>query len=72
MIDRQTLKYKGGKVCPLPPPSAKPLYGGRTFKRKTKIAEESANRGGTSWRQFTQGFQLLMRKSTCLIFSFGM
>jgi hypothetical protein len=34
-------KYKGGRVCPLPPPSAKPLYGGKAFKRKTKIAEES-------------------------------
>jgi hypothetical protein len=42
LIDRQTLKYKGGRVCPLPPPSAKPLYGGRAFKRKIKIAEESA------------------------------
>jgi hypothetical protein len=38
MIDRQALKYKGGRVCPLPPPSAKPLYGGKAFKRKTKIA----------------------------------
>jgi hypothetical protein len=46
-------------VCPLPPPSAKPLYGGKAFKRKTKIAEESANTGGTNWRQFTQGISVV-------------
>jgi hypothetical protein len=50
MIDRQTLKYKGGRVCPLPPPSAKPLYDCRAFKRKINIAEGSANRDGTNWR----------------------
>jgi len=55
MIDRHIIKYKGGRVCPLPPPSTKSLYGGRAFKRKTEIAEESANRGGTNWKQFTQG-----------------
>ena len=59
MIDRQTLKYKGGRVYPLPPPSAKPLYGGKAFKRKTKIDEESGNRGGTNWRQFTQGIPVV-------------
>jgi hypothetical protein len=59
LIDRQTLKYKGGRVCPLPPPSAKPLYGGRALKWKTKIAEESDNRGGTNWRQFTQGIPVV-------------
>ena len=69
MIDRQTLKYKGGRVCPLPPPSAKRLYGGRALKRKTKIAEESANRTGDN---LLKEFQSLMRISTCLIFSFGM
>ena len=46
-------------MCPLPPPSAKPLYGGKAFKRKTKIAEESANRGGTNWKQFTQGIPVV-------------
>ena len=59
MIDRQTLKYKGGRACPLPPPSAKPLYGGRAFKRKINIAEESSNRDGTNWRQFTQGIPVV-------------
>ena len=59
MIDRQTLKYKGGRVCPLLPPSAKPLYGGRAFKRKINIAEESANRDGTNWRIFTQGIPVV-------------
>ena len=59
MIDRQTLKYKGGRVCPLPPLSAKPLYGGNAFKRKTKIVEESVNRGGTNWKQFTQGIPVV-------------
>ena len=59
MIDRQTLKYKGGRVCPLPPPSAKPLYGGRAFKRKINIAEESANRDGMNWREFTQGIPVV-------------
>ena len=46
-------------MCPLPPPSAKPLYGGKAFKRKTKIAEESANRGCANWRQFTQGIPVV-------------
>ena len=46
-------------MCPLSPPSTKPLYGGRTFKRKTEIAEESDNRGGTNWRQFTQGISVV-------------
>jgi hypothetical protein len=46
-------------VCPLSPPSAKPLNGGKAFKRKTKIAEESDNRGGTNWRQFTQGIPVV-------------
>ena len=46
-------------MCPLPPPSAKPLYDGRAFMRKTKIAEESANIGGTNWRQFTQGIPVV-------------
>jgi hypothetical protein len=59
MRDRQTLKYKGGRACPLPPPSAKPLYGGRAFKRKINIAEESSNRDGTNWRQFTQGIPVV-------------
>ena len=59
MIDRQTLQYKGGRVCPLSPPSTKPLYGGRTFKRKSTIAEDGDNRGGTNWRQFTQGIPVV-------------
>ena len=46
-------------MCPLPTPSAKPLYGGSAFMRKTKIAEESANIGGTNWRQFTQGIPVV-------------
>ena len=46
-------------MCPLPPPSAKPLYGGRAFKRKINIAEESANRDGMNWRQFTQGIPVV-------------
>jgi hypothetical protein len=37
LIDRQTLKYKGGRVCPLPPPSAKPLYGGKAFNQVIKL-----------------------------------
>ena len=41
------------------PPSDKPLYGGKAFKRKTKIDEESGNRGGTNWRQFTQGIPVV-------------
>jgi hypothetical protein len=36
-----------------------PLYGGRALKRKTKIAEESDNRGGTNWKQFTQGIPVV-------------
>lgn len=60
MIERRTLKYSGGRVCPLPPPSAKPMYGGRAFKRKSRLAEESANKGSsTNWRQFTQGIPVV-------------
>lgn len=59
LIDRQTLKYTGGRVCPLPPPSAKPVYGGRAFRRKSKNAEESANKSSTNWRQFTQGIPVV-------------
>ena len=35
------------------------MYDGNAFKRKTKIAEESANRGGTNWKQFTQGIPVV-------------
>jgi hypothetical protein len=35
------------------------LHGGKAFKRKTKIAEESANRGCANWRQFTQGIPVV-------------
>lgn len=59
LIDRKSLKYSGGRVGPLPPPNAKPTYGGRAFRRKTKLAEESANKGGTNWRQFTQGIPVV-------------
>jgi hypothetical protein len=54
------------------PPSAKPLYGGKAFKRKTKIAEESANRGGTNWRQFNQGIPVVDASINVPFFPFGM
>ena len=59
-------------MCPLPPPSAKPLYGGKTFKRTTKIAEESVNRGDTNWRQFNHGIPVADASINVPFFPFGM
>jgi hypothetical protein len=42
------------------------------FKRKTKIAEESVNRGGTNWRQFTQGIPVVDASINVPFFPFGM
>jgi hypothetical protein len=38
----------------------------------TKIAEESANRGGTNWRQFTQGIPVVDASINVPFFPFGM
>jgi hypothetical protein len=38
----------------------------------TKIAEESANRGGTNWRQFNQGIPVADASINVPFFPFGM
>ncbi|XP_033728912.1 tetratricopeptide repeat protein 16-like isoform X2 [Pecten maximus] len=57
--ERKSLKYEGPRVQPLPPPMAKPRYGGLRKERLIKSpGSGEKKRSSTNWKQFSMGIGL--------------
>lgn len=57
--ERKSLKYDGPRVQPLPPPMAKPRYGGLRKERLIKSpGSGEKKKSSTNWKQFSMGIGL--------------
>ena len=68
MIDRHIIKYKGGRVCPLPHLQPNHCVAAGHLRERLKLPRKVLIEVVRTGDNLLKEFQSLMRKSTCLIY----